>query len=50
MNNFKEKCLKKDIYKEELIRIDYSCSNNFKSKLESIKNLMTQMRLYKIYC
>ncbi len=41
----KKQALKKDIYKEELIRIDYSCSNNFKNSLETIKDLMTKMRI-----
>lgn len=45
MKNLKRENLKRDIYQEELIRIDYSIGTNEKQKLDKFSNLLVKKRI-----
>ncbi len=46
MNNFKRSNLKKDIYEEEILRIDYLVENSeIKYKIKKIANILGKIRI-----
>ncbi len=48
MRDLKRKNLKKDIYQEELIRVDYFIDSNVKEKLDDFSNLLVKKRIPKV--